>query len=103
MSLLIFHLAIILVLHLVLLLMLCLISFLDLTIVYMVLVHKRTALRLDALVTAHVRIVVIVSCIGIVFLFVGFTLTLSVDTWIVHIFPIVVLVPLVQRVRCKRL
>jgi hypothetical protein len=45
----------------VLLLMLCLTSSLDLTIAHMVLVHKRIALCLDALFTAHILIVVIVS------------------------------------------
>jgi hypothetical protein len=34
----------------------------------MVLVHERTALSIDALVTAHVLVVVIVSCVGLVFL-----------------------------------
>jgi hypothetical protein len=45
---------------LILLLMLHLISFMDLTITHMVLVHERIALCLDALVTAHVLIVVII-------------------------------------------
>jgi hypothetical protein len=103
MRLLIFCLVLILVLHLVLLLMLCLASFMDLTIAHMVLVHERTALCLDALVMAHVLIMVIVSHIGMVFLLEGLTLTLSLDTWTVHVFPVVVLIPLVQRVRCKRL
>jgi hypothetical protein len=75
----------------------------DLTIAHMVLVHERTALSLDALVTAHVLIVVIVSHIGLVFLLEGPTPTLSRDTWMVHIFPIMVHVPLGQVVRCKRL
>jgi hypothetical protein len=48
--------------------MLCLTSLMDLTITHMVLVHERTALSLDALVTAHVLIMVIVSRIGLVFL-----------------------------------
>jgi hypothetical protein len=60
MSLLIFHLILILVLHL--------ISLMDLTITHMVLVHKRIALYIDALVMTHVLIVVIVSRIGMVFL-----------------------------------
>jgi hypothetical protein len=74
----------------------------DLTIAHMVLVHERTVLCLDALVTAHVLIVVIVSLVGIVFLLEGLTLTLSLETWTVHIFPVVVHIPLVQTVRCKR-
>jgi hypothetical protein len=86
---------------LVLLLVLCLISFMDLTIAHMVLVHKRIALCLDALVTTHVLIVVIVPHVGTVFLLEGLTLALSQDTWTVHIFPIVVHVPLIQMVRCK--
>jgi hypothetical protein len=51
------------VLRLVLLFVLCLASFMDLTIAYMVLVHRRIALCLDALVTAHVLVVVIISCV----------------------------------------
>jgi hypothetical protein len=43
-------------------------SLMDLTIAHMVLVHERTALCLDALVTAHVLIMVIVSCVGLVLL-----------------------------------
>jgi hypothetical protein len=86
---------------LVLLLVLCLISFMDLTIAHMVLVHKRIAMCLDALVTTHVLIVVIVPHVGTVFLLEGLTLALSQDTWTVHIFPIVVHVPLIQMVRCK--
>jgi hypothetical protein len=69
MSSLIFYLALILLLRLALTLVLCLavfhvlcLSFLiDLTIAHMVLVHERTTLSLDALGTAHVLIVVIVS------------------------------------------
>jgi hypothetical protein len=57
--------------RLVLILMLHLTSFMDLTISHLVLVHKRTALCLDALVTAHVLIVVIVSRVGMVFSVVG--------------------------------
>jgi hypothetical protein len=100
---LIFCLGLTLVLHLAHLLMLCLISLMDLTIAHMVLVHERTVLCLDALVMTHVFIVVIVSRVGMVFLLEGLTLTLSPDTWTVHIFPIAVLIPLVQMVRCKRL
>jgi hypothetical protein len=43
----------------------------NLTIAHMVLVHERTTLSLDALVTAHVLIVVIVSRVGLVFLLEG--------------------------------
>jgi hypothetical protein len=46
---------------------LCLSSLMDLTIAHMVLVHERTALSLDALVTAHVLVVVIVSRVCLVF------------------------------------
>jgi hypothetical protein len=78
-------------------------SFMDLTISHMVLVHKRIALCLDALVIADVLIVVIVPHVGTVFLLVGLTLALSQDTWTIHVFPIVVHIPLTQMVRCKRL
>jgi hypothetical protein len=74
--------------------MLRLISFMDLTITNMVLVHERIGLCLEALVTAHVLIVVIIPHVGMVFLLEGLTLTLSQDTWTV---------PLTQMVRCKRL
>jgi hypothetical protein len=53
---------------LVLLLMIHLVSFMDLTITHMVLVHKRIDLCLDALVTSHVLIVMIVPHVGMVFL-----------------------------------
>jgi hypothetical protein len=81
--------------------MLCLISPMDLTITYMILVHERTTLSLDALVTTHVLIVVIVSCVGLFFLLKGPTPTSSRDTWMIHVFPIVVHVPLGQVMRCK--
>jgi hypothetical protein len=68
-----FCLVLILVLHLTHLLMLCLVSLMDLTITHLVLVHKRTTLCLDALVTAHVLIVVIISRVGMVFLLEGLT------------------------------
>jgi hypothetical protein len=55
------------VLCLALLLVFCLSSLTDLTIAHMVLVHERTALSLDALVTAHVLIVVTVSRVCLVF------------------------------------
>jgi hypothetical protein len=91
------HLAFTLVLRLTLLHVFFVSSLMDLTITHMVLVHERTALSLDTLVTAHVLIVVII------FLLEGPTLTLSRDTWTVHIFPIVVHIPLSQVVRCKGL
>ena len=100
MSSLIFRLALTLVLRLALLLGLCLVSLMELAITHMVLVHERTALSLDALDTAHVLIVVIVSRVGPAFLLEDFRLTLCPDTWTVHVFPIVVPVPLVQRVKC---
>jgi hypothetical protein len=101
MSSLIFRLVLILMLCLTLL-MLCLISLMDLTISHMVLVNKRIALCLDTLVMAHAHIMVIVSHIGPNFLMEGLTSSLSLDTWMVHVIPIVVLVPLVQRLMCKR-
>jgi hypothetical protein len=55
------------VLCLALLLVICLILLMDLTIAHMILVHERTTLSLDALDTAHVLIVVIVSRIGLFF------------------------------------
>jgi hypothetical protein len=75
MSSLISRLVLILVLCLTLLLVVCLTPLIDLTITHMVLVHERTTLCLDALVTAHILIVVIVSRVGMVFLLKGFTLT----------------------------
>jgi hypothetical protein len=98
-----FHLAFTFVLRLALLHVLFLNSLMDLTIAHMVLVHERTALSLDALVTAHVLVVVIISHVGLVFLLEGATPTLSRDTWMVHVFPVVVHVPLGQVVRCKGL
>jgi hypothetical protein len=65
------------VLCLTLLLVLHLSSLMDLTIAHMVLVHERTALCLDALNTAHVLIVIIVSRVGLFSLLEGLTLTLS--------------------------
>jgi hypothetical protein len=61
MSFLIFCLALSLALCLILLLVLCHSSLKDLTIAHMVLIHERTTLSLNTLVTAHVLIVVIVS------------------------------------------
>jgi hypothetical protein len=72
-----FHHVLTLELHLALLLMLYHISLMDLTITHMVLVHKRTILCLDSLVTTHVLIMTIISPVGLVFLLVGLTLTLS--------------------------
>jgi hypothetical protein len=95
MSLLIFCLVLLLILHL--------ISFMDLTIAHMVLIHERIALCLDALVMAHVLIVVIIPCVGTVFMLEGLTLTLSQGTWMIHDFSIMVHVPLAQMMRCKRL
>jgi hypothetical protein len=86
-----------------LLLVLCLSLLMDLTIAHMALVHERTALSLDALVTAHVLIVVTVSRVGLVFLLESPFPTLSQDIWMVHAFSIVVHVPLGQVVRCKGL
>jgi hypothetical protein len=78
-------------------------SLMDLTIAHMVLVHERTALSLDALVTAHVLIVVTVYRVGLIFPLEGPFPTLSRDIWTTHIFPIVVHVPLGQVARCKGL
>jgi hypothetical protein len=103
MSSLIFHLAFTLVLRLAHLHVLFLSPLIGLTIAHIVLIHERAALSLDALVTTHVLIVVIISHVGLVFLLEGRTLTLSRDTWTVHIFPVMVHVPLRQMVRCKGL
>jgi hypothetical protein len=75
-------------------------SFMDLTIAHMVLVHERTTLCLDDLITVYVLIVMIVSHVGPVFLFEGLVLTLSPNTWMVHAFPIMVHVLMDQMVRC---
>jgi hypothetical protein len=91
------------VLCLALLLVFCLSSLMDLTIAHIVLVHKRTALSLDALVMSHVLIVVTVYRVGLVFPLEGPSPTLSRDIWTVHVFPIVVHVPLGQVARCKGL
>jgi hypothetical protein len=86
-----------------LLLVLCLSSLIDPTIAHIVLVHERTALSLDALVTAHVLIVMTVFCVGLVLSLKGPFPTLSRDTWAVHTFPVVGYIPLGQVVRCKGL
>jgi hypothetical protein len=91
------------VLCLTLLLTFYLSSLMDLTITYMVLVYERTTLSLDALVMAHVLIVVTVSRVGLFFPLEGPSPTLSRDTWTVHAFPVVVHVPLGQVARCKGL
>jgi hypothetical protein len=80
MSFLIFCLALSLVLCHALLLVLCLSSLMDLTTTHMVLVHERSALSLDVLVTTHILIVVIISHVGLFFLLEGLTLTLTRDT-----------------------
>jgi hypothetical protein len=82
---LVFHLALTLVLLLALFhvlcltlfLVLCLSSLMDPTIAHMILVHKRTALSLDAFDTTHVLIVVIVSRVGLIFPLEGPFSTLS--------------------------
>jgi hypothetical protein len=101
MSSLISHLALTLVHRLTLLLVMCLISLMDLIIIHIVLIHERTTLILDALVTTNVLIVVIISHVCLIFLLKVLILTLSRDTWIVHVFTIVAHVPLSQMVRCK--
>jgi hypothetical protein len=68
------------VLCLTLLLMLCLSLLMDPTIAHMVLVHERTALSLDALVTTHVLIVMTIFLVGLVFPLEGPSPTLSRDT-----------------------
>jgi hypothetical protein len=87
---------------LILTLVLCLaLLLMDLTMTHMVLVHDRTTLCLNALVMTHILIVVIVFHVGPVFLLEGLTLTLSRDTWTVHVFSVVAHVPLSKMVRCK--
>jgi hypothetical protein len=91
------------VICLTLLLVLCLSSLMEPTIAHMVLVHERTALSLDVLITAHVLFVVTVSHVGLVFPLKSPFPTLSRDTWTVHAFLVMVHVPLGQVVRCKGL
>jgi hypothetical protein len=100
---LVLHFALFHVLCLTLFLVLRLSSLMDLTIAHMILVYKRTALCLDALDTAHVLIMVIVSHVGLVSLLEGLTLTLSRDIWTTHVFPVMVHVPLDQMVSWKGL
>jgi hypothetical protein len=76
-----------LIFHLVPLLMLPLVSFMYLTIIHMVLVHEIMTLCLDALVTVHILIVVIVPRVGTIFLLQGLIVTLSRGTWMVHVSP----------------
>jgi hypothetical protein len=87
------------VLCLTLLLVLRLSSLMYITIAHMVLVRERITLSLDALITAHILIMVIVSHGGLVFPLEGSSPILSRDTWMVHAFPVVVHVPLDQVVR----
>jgi hypothetical protein len=61
-----------------------------------VLVHERTTLYLYALITAHILIMVIVFYVGTVFLLENFTRALSPDTWMVHVFSVMVHVPLLR-------
>jgi hypothetical protein len=103
MSSLIFRLALTPGLRLSLLHVLFLSSLTDLTISHMVLVHERTTFSLDALVTAHVLVVVVISHVGLIFLLEGPSPTLSRDTWMIHVSPVMVHVPLGQVVRCKEL
>jgi hypothetical protein len=98
-----FRLTFTLVFHLALFHVLCLSSLMGLIIAHMILVHERTALSLDALVTTHILIMVIISCVGPAFPLECPSPTLSRDTWTVHAFPVVVHVPLDQVVRCKGL
>jgi hypothetical protein len=72
-----FRLALFYVLCLTLLLVLRLSSLMDLAIAHIVLVHERTALSLNALVTAHILIVVIVSRVCLIFPLEGPSPTLS--------------------------
>jgi hypothetical protein len=98
-----FHLIFTLVLRHILLHVLFLNSLMYLTIAHMVLVHERSTLSLDALVMTYVLIVVIVSRVGLIFLLESPIPTLSRDTWMIHVFPIVLHIPLGQVVRCKGL
>jgi hypothetical protein len=100
-SILMFRLAFTLVFLLALSHVLCLSSLMDPTIAHMILVHERTVLSLDGLVTAHVLIVVTISRVGLVFPLECPFPTLSRDTWTVHAFPVMVHVSLAQVVRCK--
>jgi hypothetical protein len=102
MSSLIFRLVLSLVLRLAFLLVLCLVSIMDLIIAHMILVHERITLCLNALVMVHIRIMVIISRVGLFFCW-SVSLTLSPNTWMVHVFSIVVYIPLGQMVTYKGL
>jgi hypothetical protein len=80
MSSLIFYPILTIVLRLILLHALFLSSLMDLTIAHMILVHERTTLSLDALVMTNILIMVIVFCVGLIFMQQGFTPVLSQDT-----------------------
>jgi hypothetical protein len=88
-----------LIFHLIFLLMLRLIFLIDLTIDHMTLVHERVALYLDALVSTHVHIMGFIPRVGMFSArdayshFEKIALT-------VHTFPIMVLIPLAQLMRC---
>jgi hypothetical protein len=75
-----FRLILTLMLLLTLLHALLLSSLIDLIIAHMILVHERTALSLDALVITNILIMVIVFCVGLIFMLEGFTPVLSQDT-----------------------
>jgi hypothetical protein len=75
----------------------------DLTITYMVLVHERVALCLDALVLTHVLIVVLVPRIGMILPLEVPILSLSRVALMVQAFPIMVHILLAQIVKYIRL
>jgi hypothetical protein len=66
-------------------------------------VYDYVVLCLDSLVSAHHLIMVFIPHIGRVFSLEVFILTLSRVALTVHVFPVMVHVPLAQMVRCKRL
>jgi hypothetical protein len=82
------------------LLVLCLMFLMDLTITYMVLVHERVVLYLDALVSTHALIIVFVPCVGMIFPLEVSILMLSRVALTIHTFSIMVHVPLAQMMRC---
>jgi hypothetical protein len=85
------------------LLVLHLIFLMDLTITYMVLVHERVALCLDALVLTHVLIVVLVPRIGTILPLEVPILSLSRVALMVQAFPVMVHILLAQIVKYIRL
>jgi hypothetical protein len=85
------------------LLVLRLIFLMDLATTHMVLVHEIVVLCLDVLVLTHTLIVVFVPRVGMIFPLEVSILTLSRVALMVHIFPIMIHVPLTQMVRCKGL